>query len=118
MKFLIDAQLPSKLCEILNTVSLESVHVDSLPEGDESKDSFITNYADRNGLIVITKDTDFYHSHMLNGKPSKIMLVTTGNIKNRALFELIRANATTIESLFQSCDYIELTNNGIIGHAF
>jgi predicted nuclease of predicted toxin-antitoxin system len=29
--------------------------------------------------VVVTKDTDFYHSHVLQRKPWKLLLVRTGN---------------------------------------
>lgn len=116
MKFLVDAQLPSKLCEILETAGLTSVHVDSLPNEDETSDRDISIYADQEDLIVITKDSDFYHSHMILGQPKKLLLITTGNIKNRRLFDLIRDNAIMIKSLFATCSYVEMTNDSIIGH--
>ena len=116
MKFLVDAQLPSKLCEIIQAAGLNAIHVDSLPNGDETSDKDISLYADQNDLIVITKDSDFYHSHMILNQPQKLLLITTGNIKNRELFELIRANAFMIENLFKNCSYVEMTNDGIIGH--
>ncbi|WP_040396001.1 DUF5615 family PIN-like protein [Cesiribacter andamanensis] len=116
MKFLVDAQLPAKLCEILHSAGLDATHVDSLPDGDESADRDITLYADQHNLIVITKDSDFYHSHMILQQPKRLLLITTGNIKNRGLFDLIRANAQTLKALFNSCNYVELTNDSIIGH--
>ena len=116
MKFLVDAQLPSKLCEILDTIGIDSIHVDSLPEKDETSDKEITVYADANDLIVISKDSDFYHSHMILGQPKRLLLITTGNIKNRKLFDLIRDNILIITNLFKTCNYVELTNDGIIGH--
>jgi len=116
MKFLVDAQLPAKLCEILHSAGLNAIHVDTLPNGDESSDRDIALYADQHDLIVITKDSDFYHSHMILRQPKRLLLITTGNIKNRGLFGLIRANAQTIKTLFDSCNYVELTNDSIIGH--
>lgn len=116
MKFLVDAQLPVKLCEILQTAGLDSVHVDSLPNGDETSDKDISIHADRHDLIVVTKDSDFYHSHMILGQPKKLLLLTTGNIKNRALFDLTRNNAMMIKSLLETCNYVEMTNDGLIGH--
>jgi predicted nuclease of predicted toxin-antitoxin system len=44
MKLIVDAQLPTKLCEILNQLGLESMHVDELPKGDETTDTEITNF--------------------------------------------------------------------------
>ena len=35
MKLIVDAQLPVKLCEVLNQLVIESIHVDELPRGDE-----------------------------------------------------------------------------------
>lgn len=64
MKLIVDAQLPVKLCEILNQLGLNSMHVDELPQGDETPDAEITEFADLENLIVVTKDFDFYHSYM------------------------------------------------------
>jgi predicted nuclease of predicted toxin-antitoxin system len=90
MKFLIDVQLPPKLCETLESIGLESIHVNSLPNGDETSDTDISLFVSENNLIVVTKDSDFYHAHMLFQKPEKLLLINTGNIKNRQLFDLIR----------------------------
>ncbi|MEM9675319.1 MAG: DUF5615 family PIN-like protein [Bacteroidota bacterium] len=116
MKFLIDAQLPVKMCEILQSLGLNAIHVDDLPKGDETSDTDISTYADQHELIVISKDTDFYHSHMILRKPERLLLITTGNIKNRQLFDLIRSNASAIQNLFTTCHYVEMSNNSIIGH--
>ncbi|WP_340103476.1 DUF5615 family PIN-like protein [Rhodohalobacter sp. 8-1] len=116
MRFLVDAQLPPLLCEILKKEGIKSSHVDSLPAGDESSDKEITEYADQNDLIVITKDLDFYYSHMINGEPKKLLLITTGNIKNKDLFEIFRNNIINFKTLFDKCNYVELNNDGLIGH--
>lgn len=68
MKFLVDAQLPSKLCEILEAIGADSIHVDSLPEKDETSDREITIYVDAHDLTVVSKDSDFYHSHLSTGQ--------------------------------------------------
>ena len=78
MKLIVDAQLPSKLCEILAQLGIDSIHVDTLPEGDETSDLEISEFADKNNLIVPTKDFDFYHSHMTLNRPKKLFLVATG----------------------------------------
>lgn len=116
MKFLIDAQLPTKLCEVLQHIGHTAQHIASLPRGDDSSDREITQYADQHSLIVITKDSDFYHTHMLLGRPEKLLLITTGNIKNRQLFDLFRDHALAINVLFDTCHYVELANDGLIGH--
>jgi len=115
VNFLVDAQLPPKMCEILEKAGFHAKHIEMLPEGDETKDREIFEYADDNGLIVITKDIDFYHSHMIFGKPEKLFLITTGNIKNKKLFNLIRKHSQTIKELLIHCHYIELSDDGIYG---
>ena len=116
MKLIVDAQLPNKLCEILNQLGINSIHVDELPEGDETSDSDIIQYADKNDLIVLTKDYDFYHSHMALGRPRRLLLITTGNIKNKQLFELFRNNFIIISKSLEQNHFVELTNDGIIQH--
>ena len=116
MKFLVDAQLPTLLCEILQNAGFEAIHVDELPQGDETPDKEIAKYADSSDSIVITKDADFYHGHMLLGQPKKLLLITTGNIRNRQLFDLFRANFKHLQPLFEQCDYVEMSNERLIGH--
>jgi predicted nuclease of predicted toxin-antitoxin system len=41
---------------------------------------------------VVTKDADFRNSHLLSGSPRRLLIVTTGNITNDALLELVGAS--------------------------
>jgi predicted nuclease of predicted toxin-antitoxin system len=116
MKLIVDAQLPAKLCEVLHQLGLESIHVDELPKGDETPDMEIIKFADRENLIVVTKDVDFYHSHMTLGKPKKLFLIATGNLKNRQLFNLFRNNALIIKNALNRSNFVELSNEGITEH--
>lgn len=116
MRLIVDAQLPVKLCEILNQFGLESIHVDELPKGDETPDIEITKFADLENLIVVTKDFDFYHSYMALGRPKKLFLITTGNLKNRQLFDLFRKNALNIKNALNRSNFMELSNEGIVEH--
>jgi len=97
-------------------MDIEAIHVDSLPKGDESHDSEIIWFADKNKYTVVTKDSDFYHSHILHGKPRKLFMIQTGNIKNRELFGLLRKNIETIKTLMKTCTYLELNEEGVFGH--
>lgn len=116
MKLIVDAQLFIKLCEIVHGLGIESLHVDQLPEGDETADLEIIEYADNNDLIVVTKDFDFYHSFMTLNKPNKLFLITTGNLKNRQLFDLFRKNFILIQNALGRSRFIELNNEGIVEH--
>lgn len=39
--------------------------------------------------IVMTKDSDFFDSHLIQGIPAKLLFVSTGNIMNKYLLKLI-----------------------------
>ena len=116
MKLLIDAQLPALLNTILNELGYNSTHVYSLTNGDESTDTEIISYAENHKLIVVTKDSDFFHSHSLQNKPTKLLLVSTGNIKNKQLFDVFRRNHLQLNELFKTVNFIEINSNGIASH--
>jgi predicted nuclease of predicted toxin-antitoxin system len=65
---------------------------------------------------VITKDSDFLDSHLIQGIPSKLLLVSTGNITNKELLDLFDKYFETSIKLFATFDLIELNNEQIIGH--
>ncbi|CRI63476.1 hypothetical protein THIOKS11320125 [Thiocapsa sp. KS1] len=46
--------------------------------------------ADANGMVLISKDSDFRDSHFLNGTPARLLRVTLGNLSNTALLALFR----------------------------
>jgi predicted nuclease of predicted toxin-antitoxin system len=114
MKFILDAQLPVDLISIFVDHSCECIHVNTLPNKDRSKDSEIRDFADLNNFIVVTKDFDFYHSHMSTQRPAKLLLITTGNIKNKDLIHLVRRNLGSIKKAFESCHFVELSNTELI----
>lgn len=116
MKYLIDAQLPYLLAEVLRERGYDVIHTDDLPDKDETKDTVIRQIATREERVVITKDSDFQDSYLLFGEPSRLLLLTTGNIKNRQLLDLFRNNISTISDLFNFHTFIELDNDDYIIH--
>ena len=116
MKYLIDAQLPYLLAEVLRERGYDVIHTDDLPDKDETKDTVIRQIATREERVVITKDSDFQDSYLLFGEPSRLLLLTTGNIKNRQLLDLFRNNISTISDLFNFHKFIELDNDDYIIH--
>lgn len=116
MRFLIDAQLPALLAKWIREKGFEAIHTDDLPNRDETEDDEIRLLADRIGYIVITKDADFYDSYILKNSPKRLLLISTGNIKNRQLLDLFRKNFQEIVGLFGYCDLIEMNNTELIAH--
>lgn len=80
MKYLIDAQLPYLLADVLRHKGFDVVHTDDLPDKDETSDTIIRQLAALDDRIVITKDSDFQDSYLLFKQPPKLLLLTTGNI--------------------------------------
>ena len=116
MKFIVDAQLPVFLCHWLTEKGYPSVHTSFLPLKNKTADKLIIELAERENRIVISKDTDFYKSFFVIGKPSQLLLISTGNIKNAELKHLFENNIDKIVQLFKRYHILELTVKNIIVH--
>ena len=116
MRYLVDAQLPYLLADVLRQKGYDVVHTDDLPDKDETSDTTIRQVDAREDRVVITKDGDFLNSYLLFEQPARLLLLTTGNIKNRKLLDLFRQIIGTIDDLFTRCTFIELGNNDLIVH--
>jgi len=66
--------------------------------------------------VVITKDSDFTSSFYLRRLPWKLLLVSTGNIRNADLEALFQKNIANIASGFENFDFIEMTRTKLIFH--
>ena len=82
MKFLVDAHLPPRLCAVLAQHGHDALHTLDLPAKNATKDSVINQTSLAEQRVVVSKDTDFFYSHMLHGRPWKLLLVRTGNISD------------------------------------
>ncbi len=49
-------------------------------------------------------------------KPYKLLLITTGNIKNSELEKIFTNNILTLVDLLQNHDYVEMNRDEIIVH--
>ncbi|MCX6238826.1 MAG: DUF5615 family PIN-like protein [Bacteroidia bacterium] len=116
MKFLVDANLPFKLALNLRDRGFDALHTDDLPNKERTTDNEIRKVATDQDRIVITKDSDFLDSHLIQGIPNKLLFITTGNIINKDLLNLIEKYFETIVQLFDIYDIIEINNEEIIGH--
>ena len=57
------------------------VHITDIPAIHFDTD--IWNYALNNGLIIITKDSDFYNRYLSSQKNPKVVWIRTGNLKKK-----------------------------------
>ena len=115
MKFIIDAQLPYGLKLFFSDNGIDAVHTDDMPAKERTTDKEIIKLSELENRIIITKDKDFLDSHLIYNQPKKLVLITTGNIKNKALFTLIKNNYKIIIDLLPNHSLIELNSFGITG---
>ena len=117
MRFLVDAHLPRRIARRLQEAGHDVLHTLDLPNGNRTTDAEINTISLREQRVVITKDTDFVNSFLLKHQPYKLLLISTGNIKNTALEALLLTHLATIASAFDSHDYLELSRSALIIHA-
>jgi len=116
MRLLLDAQLPVRLVALLQSLSHDVVHTQALPRGNRSTDEEVVLFADTDQRIVVTKDHDFLDSHLLSGRPQRLLLVSTGNITNDELQQLFVNGSAQLAIAFESSTLVELSRDAIIIH--
>jgi predicted nuclease of predicted toxin-antitoxin system len=116
MTFLIDAHLPRRLAFYLQNLGHKAVHTLDLPQGNSTPDTEPCDISVRDQAIVVTKDADFVNTFTIQRVPFKLLLVSTGNIKNADLETLFARNISQITAGFTSHSFIELTRMLLIVH--
>lgn len=116
MKFLVDAQLPRRLATLLSESGYEALHTLDLPLGNRTTDNVINEMSVREQWVVVTKDSDFVDSFVLHRVPWKLLLISTGNIRNNELLILFFANLEKLMEGLQEADFVELNRTEIILH--
>jgi predicted nuclease of predicted toxin-antitoxin system len=114
VKFVVDAQLPRRLSHWLKSVGHDAVHTLDLPHGNNTTDAEILALARDEQRVVVTKDTDFLDTWLLQNRPEKLLLVTTGNITNNDLLALFERNLHTICALLAANSALELNSHDVL----
>jgi len=117
VRFLVDAQLPRRLSDALAGFGHDTIHTLDLPAGNATPDHEVMSAADRDDRILVTKDGGFRDSHLLKDQPRRLLHVTTGNITNRALLDLVHSHFDQIERAFERANYVELNENSLVVHS-
>jgi predicted nuclease of predicted toxin-antitoxin system len=108
MKFLIDAHLPPSLRQIFSAAAHQAIHTLDLPNQNASRAGILNSVSMSEERVVITKDTDFYYSHLLHGRPWKLVLVRTGNLSLKATRDMFQQHLPAIVAALESCTLVEL----------
>ena len=117
MKFIIDAHLLRRLARLLQQAGYDAIHTLDLSRGNRTPDSFINQISAQEQRVVVTKDADFVDSFWLRQEPWKLLLVSTGNIRNADLIAIFQANLEKIVAGFDTFDFIEVNQTDLIFHS-
>jgi predicted nuclease of predicted toxin-antitoxin system len=116
MKFLVDAQLPKRLCRLLEEAGHEARHTIDLPLANRTPDHQVCDESDREQCVLISKDDDFVITYIGERSPSKLLFDSTGNISNDELCQLFTGFLSEIELALDSGSFVELTRSLLIIH--
>ena len=103
MKFLVDAQLPVRISRWLKNQGYDSIHTQNLPLKNATTDTQIN-------------DLSILNSFLLENKPHDLLLITTENIRNQELEQLLSKNFEEITKAFQTNKLVEINQNALIIH--
>jgi len=98
VKFLVDAQLPPILVQVMRPEGYEADHVFNL-NLKEAEDGEIAVFAADHGYAVISKDEDF--SRRCDRAPPLIW-VRLGNCKNRRLIDVVLVHLPSAIALIEA----------------
>ena len=116
MKFIVDAQLPRRLAHKMRALGADAVHTLDLPARNHTTDSEIRRIAAAEQRVVVTKDRDFVDSFLMHGEPARLLFITTGNIPNSQLEQLVDANWQGLLLMLNQGDYVELSRTSLVLH--
>ena len=116
MKFLNDAHLPPSLGRVFQAAGHDAIHTSGLASGNATVDGALADLATREQRIIISKDSDFFYSHLLHGKPSKLLLVRVGNLRLRDLLQLFETHLTEIVAALEKNSLVEIDRVRVTVH--
>lgn len=101
MKFLVDANLPPRLCRWLRSRGHEAEH---LADKDllRATDTQLWERGKNHQVIIFSKDVDFYDRALLFGAPPQVLHVAVGNCSNARLFHILDSEWSDIEAALSS----------------
>ncbi len=101
MKFLFDQNLSPRLPSLLSDLYPDSVHVREIGLKDAT-DTVIWSYAQQNGFVIVSKDSNFQQRSLLFGHPPKFVWLRVGNCPTRTIEKLLRQHAVALQIFEQS----------------
>jgi predicted nuclease of predicted toxin-antitoxin system len=101
VKLLFDQNLAPRLPGLLDELYPGSLHVRDV-DLHEASDAEIWAYAEQNGFVIVSKDSDFQQRSLLLGHPPKFVWLRVGNSPTSVIEALLRAQSSAIQTFEQS----------------
>jgi predicted nuclease of predicted toxin-antitoxin system len=109
VKFLVDANLPSRLCAWSRSQRHEAEHLFDR-NLLTATDTQIWERGRLESLVIFSKDTDFYDRALLYGALPQVVHLSVGNCSNTRLFSVLASEWNDIEqALVSGCRLISIT---------
>ncbi len=105
MKFLVDNQLPGALVTFFRLRGVECQHVLDVDLA-KSKDSEIWEFAQRHGMVLISKDADFFHLATNPRSTGQLIWIRLGNCRTPELLAAIDKVWAHIQACVTSADRV------------
>lgn len=97
MKLLLDHNLSHRLLEQIKDLFPDSTHTRLIGLG-KADDIAIWQYAKKNSLTIVTKDSDFHEYSLLYGPPPKIVWLKCGNTTTDNILSVLTKNHAEVEA--------------------
>jgi predicted nuclease of predicted toxin-antitoxin system len=104
MKFFFDQNISHKILAMLPEQFSDSSTVKK--EGlINSTDREIWEFAKENNYIIVTQDSDFNDLNLLLGFPPKIIWIRTGNLRTKAILDILKTHLFDIEKFISDAEH-------------
>jgi predicted nuclease of predicted toxin-antitoxin system len=108
VKFLIDAQLPPLMAQVLRERGYDARHIFEI-QRLANRDNEIWQFALDGDWVIVTKDEDFVERAVASRGAPRIVWIRWGNLRNRPLLDNVRrAWGAVADKLAAGEDLIEV----------
>ena len=107
MKLLLDQNISFRITSKIKDLYPGSKQVRDLGL-ENSKDSFLWNYANDNNYCIVTFDGDFYDLGLIRGSSQKVIWLRLGNTRTQNIETILRKNYELIKTFLSDPNYKEI----------
>jgi predicted nuclease of predicted toxin-antitoxin system len=98
VRLFFDQNLSPRLATRLDDLFPDSAHVQDFGLS-QAPDTILPDFAEREGFILVSKNSDFFEPGLLRGHSAKIVWIRWGNCSTREIEHVLRRDTTHIEHL-------------------